>query len=226
MEQILMRTNEGFTRLQGLTTFLSQQQQFLNEIVSDFCADVQAIHPTKFSNEDQANPIFVISGKYAVTMTKAQNFIFNEGGLYCVESCDKLSIEERQLATRSVAEFLVCLIDGISNIVVEQDNLNASSDLETPPCLPHDLVSLSGHDFAELLQSQKGRIVTACNEQELDGLQGEFQELVCMHQRNETIKAALDTCTSKSSFEGGWGILGTQFQKLNLLCGGFASVFP
>ena len=27
-------------------------------------------------------------------MTKAQNFIFNEGGLYCVESFDKLSIEE------------------------------------------------------------------------------------------------------------------------------------
>ena len=85
-------------------------------------------------------------------MTKAQNFIFNEGGLYCVESFDKLSIEERQLVTWSVAEVLVCLIDGISNIVVEQDNLNASSDLETPPCLPCDLVSLNGHDFAELLQ--------------------------------------------------------------------------
>jgi hypothetical protein len=43
MEQILMRTNEGFTRLQGMTTLLSQQQPFLNELVSDFCADHQAI---------------------------------------------------------------------------------------------------------------------------------------------------------------------------------------
>ena len=160
--------------MQGLTTLLSQQQQFLNELVSDFCADVQAIGPTKFSNEDQANPIFVISGKYAVTITKVQNFMFNEGGLYCVESFDKLSIEERQLVTWSVAEVLVCPIDGISNIVVEQDNLNASSDLETPPCLPHELVSLSGHDFAELLWSQRRKIVTAFNEQELDGLQDEF----------------------------------------------------
>ena len=199
-----MRTNEGFTRLQGLTTLLSQQQQFLNELVSDFCADVQAIGPIKFSNEDQANPIFVISGKYAVTMTKAQNFIFNEGGLYCVESFDKLSIEERQLVTQSVAEVLVCLIDGISNIVVERGSLNASSDLETPLCLPHELVSLNGHDFAELLMSQQRRILTAFNEQELDGLQDEFQELVCMYQRNGTIKTALDACTSKTSFEGGW----------------------
>ena len=143
-----------------------------------------------------------------------------------MESCDKLSIEERQLVTWSVVEVLVCLIDGISNIVVEQDNLNARSDLETPPGLPHELVSINGHDFAELLQSQRGRIVTALNEQELDGLQDEFQELVSMYQRNETIKAALDACTSKSSFEGGWGILGTQFQKLKHLCGGFASVFP
>jgi hypothetical protein len=175
MEQILMRTNEGFTRLQRFTMLLSQQQQFLNELVSDICADVQAIGPTKFSNEDQANPIFVISGKYAVTMNKAQNFIFNEGGLYCVESFDKLSIEERQLVTWSVAKVLVCLIYGIPNIVVEWVNLNASSNLETPPCLPHELVSLSGHDLAELLQSQRRRIVTAFNEQELDGLQGEFR---------------------------------------------------
>ena len=122
------------------------------ELVSDFCADVQAIGPTKFSIADQANPIFVISGKYAITMTKTQNFIFNESGLYCVESFDNLGIEKRQLVTQSTAEVLICLIGGISNILVKQDNLNASSDLETPPCLPHELVSLNGHNFAELLQ--------------------------------------------------------------------------
>ena len=107
-------------------------------------------------------------------MTKAQNFIFNEGWLYCVESFDKLSIEKRQFVTWSVAEVLVCLIDGISNIVVERDNFNASSDLKTPPCLPHEFVTLSGLDFAELLWSQGRRIVRAFNEQELDGLQYEF----------------------------------------------------
>ena len=85
-----------------------------------------------------------------------------------------LEFEERQLVTWSIAEVLVCLIDGIFNIVVEWDNLNASSDLETPPCLPHELVILSGHDFAELLQSQQRRIVTTFNEQGLDSLQDEF----------------------------------------------------
>jgi hypothetical protein len=44
----------------------------LNELVSDFCADVQAIGPTKFSNEHQANPIFVISEKYAIAMTNSK----------------------------------------------------------------------------------------------------------------------------------------------------------
>ena len=122
-------------------------------------------------------------------MTKAQNFIFNEGGLYFVESFDNLSIEERQLITQSVAGVLVCLIGGVSNIVVEWGNLYAGSDLETPPCLPHELVCLNGHDFAELLWSQRGRTVTAFNEQELDGLQDEFQGLVYIYQRNETIKA-------------------------------------
>ena len=146
-------------------------------------------------------------------MTNAQNYIFHEGGLYWVESFDKLSIEERQLVTWSVEEVLVCLIDGISNIVVEWDNLNTSSDLETPPCLPHELVRLSGHDFAELLQSQQRRIVTTFNEQGLDGLQDEFCELVCMYQRNGTIRAGLDTYTSKDSFVGEARNLETQFQK-------------
>ena len=104
--------------------------------------------------------------------------------------------------------------------------MNASSDLETPPGLPHEVVSLNRHDFAELLWSQQRRIVTAFNEQELDGLQDEFQELFCMYQGNGTMKATLDAGTSKASFEGGWGILGTQFQKLKCFCGGFASVFP
>ena len=107
-------------------------------------------------------------------MTKAQNFIFIEGGLYCVESFDKLRIEERQLVTWSVAKVLVCLIGGISNIVVEQDNLNTSSDLETPLYLPHELVSLNGYDFVGFLLSQRGRMVTAFNGQELDCLQDEF----------------------------------------------------
>jgi hypothetical protein len=57
-----MRTNVGFIRLHGLTTLLSQQQQLLNELVSDFCTDVLAIGPTKFSNEDQANPILSFQG--------------------------------------------------------------------------------------------------------------------------------------------------------------------
>ena len=87
-------------------------------------------------------------------------------------------------------------------------------------------MSVSGHDFAQFLQLQRRGIVTAFNEQGLDGLQDELGELVCMYQRNGTIKAALDTCTSKTTFEGGWGILGTQFQKLKRLCHRFSSVFP
>ena len=74
----------------------------------------------------------------------------------------------------SVAEVLVCHIDGISNSVVEGENSNAGSDLETPPCSPHELVSLNGQDFAELLQLQKGRIVTVFYEQGLNFLQGDF----------------------------------------------------
>ena len=79
-----------------------------------------------------------------------------------------------QLVTWSVAEVLDCHIDAISNSVVEQDNSIAGSDLETPPCLPHELVSLNECDFADLLQAQRGSIVTAFNEQELNGLQEEF----------------------------------------------------
>ena len=102
--------------------------------------------------------------------------------------------------------------------------MNTSSDLETPPCLPHEVVRLSGHDFAELLQSQQRRIVTTFNEQGLDGLQDEFCELVCMYQRNGTIRAGLDTYTSKDSFVGGARILGTQFQKQKPLFSRFESV--
>ena len=226
MERVLMRTNVTFTRLQGLTTLLSQQRQCLNELAADFCGDVKAVGPTEFTNEQLADPTLAISGKYAVSMAEAHAFILNEGGLYCVESFEKLSTDEKEMVTRSISEVLVSLIDGISKIVVERDNSNLGSDLETPPCLPHELVNLNGRDFAELLRSQRGRIVTAFDEQELDGLEDEYRELVSMYRKNQTIKEALDGCTLMTSFEGGWGILGTRFPKLKRLCGGFASVFP
>ena len=226
MERILNRTNEAFTRLQGLTTLLSQQRHCLNELVADFCGDVRAIGPTEFTDEQQGDSTLVISGKYAVTFAEAQNFIFNEGGLYCVESFDALSTVETELVTRSISGVLVGLIDGISRIVVERDNTNSGPDLESPPCLPHELVSFSGRDFAKLLRSQRGRIVAAFGEEGLDELEDEFRELVSMYRKNQTMKEALDACSSTTSFEGGWGILGTQFQKLKRLCGRFASVFP
>ena len=159
-------------------------------------------------------------------MSEAQNFIFNKGGLYCVESFDKLNATEKEMVTRSIAEVLVSLIDGVSKIVVERDNSNSGSDLETPPCLPHELVSLDGRDFAELLRSQRTRIVAAFDKYELDGLEDEFRELVDMYQKNQTIKEALDGCSLKTSFEGGWGILGTKFPKLKQLCGGFCIRIP
>jgi hypothetical protein len=69
--------------------------------------------------------------------------------------------------------------------------------------------------------------VAAFGEEGLDELEDEFQELVSMYRKNQTMKEALDACSSTTSFEaGGWGILGTQFPKLKRLCGGFASVFP
>jgi hypothetical protein len=86
-----MRTNVAFTKLQGLTTLLSQQCQCLNDLVADFCGDVKAVGPTEFTNEQVTDSSLVVTGKYAVNMSEAQNFIFNEGGLYCVESFDKLN---------------------------------------------------------------------------------------------------------------------------------------
>ncbi len=69
--------------------------------------------------------------------------------------------------------------------------------------------------------------MAAFGEEGLDELEDEFQELVSMYRKNQTMKEALDACSSTTSFEaGGWGILGTQFPKLKRLCGGFASVFP
>ena len=147
-----------------------------------------------------------------------------------------MNATEKEIVTRTIAEVLVSLIDGVSNIVVERDNSNSGFDLETPPCLPHELVSLNGCHFAEPLRSQRTIRVAAFDEYKLDGLEDEFRELVDMYGKNQTIKEvlggcslkteALDGCSLKTSFEGGWGILGTKFPKLKRLCGGFASVFP
>jgi hypothetical protein len=57
-------------------------------------------------------------------------------------------------------------------------------------------------------------------------IETQYQDLVSMYQKEQTLKACLDNCTDCSKFADVWHLLGERFTPLRDFAGGLATVSP
>ena len=118
------------------------------------------------------------------------------------------------------------IVDGITDIQVERDSANLSSET-LPPVLPHELVKLRGLDFTAIVTKHLDRLKQFWNEELITKLEHQHHQLLLMYQHDAALKAVLDDCDGTVSFESGWSIVqGKKFDVLRDFCGAIASVFP
>ena len=77
---------------------------------------------------------------------------------------------------KDIAVCIVNLIAGVDSVVAERDSSNEAA-LEMPPVLPHQLASLPGREFANIVRVQAPRLLYCWSSSEIDVIDQEFQEL-------------------------------------------------
>lgn len=127
------------TRLQGLTTLLSQQKTQLEELVQSltFLCPVRGPHNAEsLAAIDRA--VNVIRGSFSVAHTSAQSFLEDQGN-FVMSVLETLPSEDTERIIRSIAGLFAGLVDGISCIVAQRDHNNNASEEEIPIVLPRGL---------------------------------------------------------------------------------------
>jgi hypothetical protein len=75
---------------------------------------------------------------------------------------------------KSIATCSVNLVAGLTNIIAERDSVNDAAE-SMPPVLPHQLVTLRGREFANIILQQKDRLSVVCSLQKMEHIERNFE---------------------------------------------------
>jgi hypothetical protein len=167
----------------------------------------------------------VVAGRHRVKLSDALGFI-NDLGSHIMETLARLP-SDQIINLSSVAQLFAVLIDGLTNVVAERDAANEASLQRLPAVTPSELVKLRRSQFGGMIIQMKARLqrsgISAVKIQEIED---NFSDLLNAYQKEPHTKAAVDACTTSSSFEDCWKSFAGRIEALKNFCGGVATVFP
>ena len=212
-------------RLQGRSMLLSGQRAELQGLAMELMrfANVQGpindIERQKASVENVA-----LRGSFAVSRDDVHEWL-KDLGLSVADMLEDVSLLDRAKIARSFAVLLVRLVDGIWNIGPDADGAGAFGR-ERPPVLPHELAKMRARDFVKLAREQRERLSVLMSEADILRIGEEHADSVEAVSREYDLRANLQMCAPKTTFEEGWGLVGGRFPFLRRFAGGLATVFP
>ena len=192
------------------------------------------------------SPRTVRVGKFSMSLAKAEEFIKAQSSFcYSLIEDFKDAFEEGEedggggeggscspsleTVLRSVARFLVTLIDSITRISVGYDSRDA---VESPPVLmpppttlPHHLEALDPLEFASVIDFHMGLLKKACRASEIDELGKQHCDLKTKAQRDPVFKLRLREITDETPFREAWKAVGDEFAMLRRFCGCIAAAW-
>jgi hypothetical protein len=89
---------------------------------------------------------------------------------------------------------------------------------------PHLARMLPRHVSTQI-QKLRERHLTFFTEAEIDEIETQHQDLMSAYQKDQTLKACLDKCTARSTFEDAWHLFGEELTLLRDFSGGLVTVF-
>jgi len=134
--------------------------------------------------------------------------------------------EDKAELITAVADMFVSTVSGIRSIVAERDSNNAA-DAQLLPVLPRHLVCLRMPDFNRLFERHSARLSKVPHATTMHQIGQAFVQLKRLYQTDDAVRALVDQSTdTKTTFEDGWALLGTQYPRLMQFCGDLATAFP
>ena len=107
---------------------------------------------------------------------------------------------------KEVTKLYVEAATGISQIVVERDASNKSSNALSA-VLPQELVCLEHSEFCANVREHCKRLLARWTATKIDIIEQEHQELVAAYHNKAPLQSALNACNDNTTFEEAWSIV-------------------
>jgi hypothetical protein len=228
MHHLTTRAVVTFCSIQGLTTFVLQQRNALDNLIASFIDDVGVIGPLTTESIANIDPsTHIISGHYAIVLSSVREFLV--GLASWVDTLLNEADESDQNALQhDIAIVYVTACDQIHEISAYRDrNNNAMADPSSiPPVLPHEFIELFTADFIRKIRQHAFRLDHCYSSTQIDLVADEHKALIHAHRWELVLKDDIDSLSSNSSFKDGWSLLGVRFLNLMEYCGVVATLFP
>ncbi|KAH6587745.1 hypothetical protein BASA50_011136 [Batrachochytrium salamandrivorans] len=207
-----------FTRLQGMTTLVSQQVVELSNLSQTFCRLVGGKGPL-LQSELQAmaeaaadSGGHVATGEFAAPLSNVEQFVRGLG-TFVSAKLDEIPAENgtRLHVLRLVGLAFLSAALQLMSIRVERNSANeqAAANDQLPPVMPHELVKYKRSQFCATVCKHILRLQAAkFTPQQIEDIEEEHGELIRCYHAEENLKLAIDACDHKTSFRDGWGLLG------------------
>lgn len=229
LDAVATELADTYSRLQGLTTLLSQQYAQFGELcanLSELCAVSGPLSDDSIAQLDPAVP-HVRRGAYVVTCANALSFVRDQG-LFVLTSLEALPGAEVAGIVESVANLFAGLHSGIKNVLAVRDSNNRGSDAALPPVLPHSLVKVRTAQVSELVRGYASRLqLSGWSQTRIEQIEKDHKELMRAYRGEVQFKESLDACSDlRDKFCDAWALCGGRFGVLREFAGGLASMFP
>jgi hypothetical protein len=227
VEAFLEPVDICFKSLQGLTTIVSGQDNFLQSLASS----LRALHvmegpppPTSLAARwASGDERYVLGAELATTTSNVADFIADLGSF--ATSChETLKPEEAGAVEFGIGKMFLGSVEKIPAIRAEHNSSNGPSSQKLPPVLPHELAELAPRRFNDILMKQSQRLW--CSGQSVNELEREFRSFKAAVHAECALSDTLNTNCATTGFEVARQLLGSRFAKLRQFCGGLATVLP
>lgn len=227
IQKISDEATQTFRRLEGLTTLVSQQREGLRQLHDNYMCLLDASGPLSAeaaSAVDMAVEVLSDDRQYSLKLSSVTETL-QDLGLFVRSKIEEIDADTMNVLVKGLAVCTVNLIAGVISVVAERDSSNEAA-AQMPPVLPHQLVSLRGREFSDILKIQLPRLRSTWSLTDIDIIEQEFEELQATYRRESSFRSVLDACDHNSSFTDAWKLTQDRFRFLQEFCGGLATAFP
>uniref|UniRef100_A0AAV1VCD7 Transposase n=1 Tax=Peronospora matthiolae TaxID=2874970 RepID=A0AAV1VCD7_9STRA len=237
---VATRTNEAFTKLLFKRAIIADQVAAIAALSRECAAAFYALGPDN-------DPLLVAEPTSHSKSFKSRkgHFALNKPGVIAFLRETKpplapiLNTTEAPIVDLAAENLAMCgvnLIESLLELSIALGDTQSSHGSRgptmtremaefLPPTLPHELVQLSGREFASLLHMYSPIIVRFMSTEDMNTMNHELQALRRAAVFESNLRESLATCSANTPFQEAWAATGHRYKALERFAGGFASVF-
>ncbi|KAJ2801251.1 hypothetical protein H4S07_004986, partial [Coemansia furcata] len=153
------------------------------------------------------------SSTWSISVDRVDEFISNCGNNIC-NSFNGLLAGQQNRVVRETGQLLTSVLAGISRVSAIRDHKNQMSMEHLLPVLPHQLVQLSGREFAEKCKPFLERFSNIRGKEFVSSVELQFLRLVADCKDGESVRDIIDGHSDSTTFDMAWEHLQARYPVL------------